>query len=261
MGEPSEEIMAIYVYPIGFKSIVGNAYVWYRDRKTGRTKIQKIPLSVFQSRAYEIAIQAEIRTFVQDLVQEFQVLPSDVFIFKPGAYFNLAKLYLEELGYQHREEEFTGQLGQQAIQRYNEYLHAKLDVPAHIKYTPKTLEKSMKQFEEWIGQDYRTRGKYVKTGMELWQKEWKAPMRQKWHQEKKKRGSSPKARRRRRRPSRKRSAGKKRPAAKRRSRRTTQNEKPKAPRKTPQKEKSKKKEKEDPFYKDYSEFNPYRRFS
>jgi hypothetical protein len=156
----------------GTGDLVGDAFIGFRDTKTGKIIFQSIPVGLYnEDNKEEDQPKQHIVKIVKKGLKKLKHHKGDRILLCRGNCFDLVREYFNENNIYYEPAVVEGELQDAVEGRYIQHLR-KLGVTSD-KLTKESGAKRYFVLFNWVCQDFPNRERFVKTGFPSWKKKWR----------------------------------------------------------------------------------------
>jgi len=171
--------MGIYIDDSGTGDLIGSAFILFWRRETNTLVKKEVPLRLYQSPDFNKLTKEYIKDLFVETFKEMNIPKTEDIYLCTGNCFDVARVFLEEEGYNFHDAKIEGYLQDLVEQTYLDHIIEEYYVPAHRV----SLESGAKRFFSlfhWVCQDFPRRKAFVKTGFPKWKSKWEIEAKNKW---------------------------------------------------------------------------------
>jgi hypothetical protein len=156
----------------GTGDLVGDAFIGFRDTKTGKIIFQSIPVGLYnEENKEEDQPKQHIVKIVKKGLKNLKHRKGDRILLCRGNCFDLVRKYFNENDIYYEPAIVEGELQDAVEGRYIQHLR-KLGVTSD-KLTKESGAQRYFVLFNWVCQDFPNRERFVKTGFPAWKKKWR----------------------------------------------------------------------------------------
>ena len=157
----------------GTGDLVGDAFIGFRDRETGKIIFESVPVGLYnEDNKDENRPKQHIVSVVKKGLKKLKHSKGDRILLCRGNCFDLVREYFEENNIYYEPAIVEGELQDAVEGRFLQHLR-KLGVSSS-KLTKESGAQRYFVLFDWVCRDFPNRERYVKTGFPSWNKKWRA---------------------------------------------------------------------------------------